>query len=658
MCGIVGYVGKRVDGQSVQELLLGGLKRLEYRGYDSAGISVIEDGRIESVRAVGNLGALQSKLDGQAASAARDTGAVAVATRPATTGIGHTRWATHGRVSEANAHPHYDSEDRLHVVVNGIVENYIALKERLAGEGGVFTSETDAEVIAHLIASHYDGDLADAVRAAYAELEGHYAFVAMSLDEPEVLVGARRECPLIVGRGEGEQFVASAVPAFLAHTRQVQFLDNDEIVVLRPDGVTITTPSGDELQRAVETVDWDEDTAEKGGHETFMLKEIHEQADAVAETIADRTAAGDGVDLREEGALDEALLADVRRVVVVACGTSYHAGLIGRYAIEEWARLPVEMDIASEFRYRNPVLGPGDLVVGISQSGETADTLAAMRMARERGAKVLAITNVMGSQATRDADGVLFTRAGLEIGVAATKTFLCQVAVMYLLGLRLAQLRGTLPPERATELVSELKRLPRCIAELTGEAGDLARAGVGDDGAGPAGGLDGTDAARAAAVGEQVAAVADAYWRSEFFLYIGRHIGLPVALEGALKLKEISYIATDAYAAGEMKHGPIALLDEQTPVVSVATDSPVLEKIASNMQEVRARGAHVIAIATAGNEQIAAHADSVIYVPAVDWMLQPILAVIPLQLLAYEIARRRGLNVDQPRNLAKTVTVE
>jgi glutamine---fructose-6-phosphate transaminase (isomerizing) len=631
MCGIVGYVG----GRPARELLLGGLTRLEYRGYDSAGISTIEDGRIESVRAVGNLGALRLKLEGEAADA-HVGGAVAVAARPATTGIGHTRWATHGRVSEENAHPHYDSQDRVHVVVNGIVENYIALKERLAAQGCVFTSETDAETIAHLIASHYDGDLPDAVRAAYAELQGHYAFVAMSLDEPEVLVGARRECPLIVGRGEGEQFVASAVPAFLAQTRRVQWLDNDEIVVLRPEGVTITTPAGEELERAVETVDWDEDTAEKGGYETFMLKEIHEQADAVADTISDRTAAGDGVDLDEQGALDEALLADVRRIVVVACGTSYHAGLIGRYAIEEWARLPVEMDIASEFRYRNPVLGPGDLVIGISQSGETADTLAAMRMAREGGAKVLAITNVMGSQATRDADGVLFTRAGLEIGVAATKTFLCQVAVMYLLGLRFAQLRGTLPPERVTELVSELKRLPHCIAELTGEA----RAADGEG------------------VEAQVRAVADAHWRSEFFLYIGRHVGLPVALEGALKLKEISYIATDAYAAGEMKHGPIALLDEQTPVVSVATDSPVLEKIASNMQEVRARGAHVIAIATAGNKQIAQHADSVIYVPAVDWMLQPILAVIPLQLLAYEIARRRGLNVDQPRNLAKTVTVE
>jgi glucosamine--fructose-6-phosphate aminotransferase (isomerizing) len=620
-------VGRREREQSVQELLFAGLRRLEYRGYDSAGISIIVDDRINAVRAVGNLSALRAKLDLQAGAQA-SAGAVALAERPATTGIGHTRWATHGRVSEENAHPHFDSADRVHVVVNGIVENYLALKERLAANGGVFTSETDAEVIAHLIAEHYDGDLADAVRGAYAELEGHYAFVAMSLDEPDLLVAARKECPLIVGRGEGEQFIASAVSAFLAQTRRVQYVENGEVVVLRPDGVTITTATGEPIERAEQTVDWDDETAEKGGFETFMLKEIHEQADAVAEAISDRTARGTGVDLDEEGALAETILADVKRIVIVACGTSYHAGLVGRYAIEEWARLPVEMDVASEYRYRNPVVGPGDLVVGISQSGETADTLAAMRLARERGATVLAVTNVMGSQATRDADGVLFTRAGLEIGVAATKTFLCQVAVIYLLGLRLAELRGTLEPERLSELVSEMKRLPRCIDEV----------------------LDGA--------AEQVRAIADAYWQSEFFLYIGRHVGLPVALEGALKLKEISYIATDAYAAGEMKHGPIALLDDSTPVVCVATDSPVLEKVASNMQEVRARGARVIAVTTEGNQRIAEQADSVITLPAVDWMLQPILAVIPLQLLAYEIARRRGLNVDQPRNLAKTVTVE
>ena len=618
MCGIVGYVGKR----PARELLLAGLQKLEYRGYDSAGISLIAGDRIEAVRSVGNLSALQAKLDH-----GEHSGAVAVAERVATTGIGHTRWATHGRVSEENAHPHYDPEDRLHVVVNGIVENYMALKERLAGEGNLFTSETDAEVIAHLVAAHYEGDLTLAVRKAFAELEGHFAFVAMSVEQPDTLVGVRKECPLVVGRGEGEQFIASAVPAFLAQTRSVQYLDNGELAVLRPDGVTILTLAGEEVSREVEQVDWDEETAEKGGYETFMLKEIHEQADAVAETIADRVARGDGVDLDEPGALDEAILADVKRVVVVACGTSYHAGLVGRYAIEEWARLPVEMDIASEYRYRNPVVGPGDLVIGISQSGETADTLAAMRKAREAGATVLAITNVMGSQATRDADGVLFTRAGLEIGVAATKTFVCQVAVIYLLGLRLAELRGTLSPERLTELVSEIKRLPHCIDQVI------------------------------ANVDEQIEQVAEAHAQKEFFLYLGRHVGLPVALEGALKLKEISYIATDAYAAGEMKHGPIALLDESTPVVCVATDSPVLEKIVSNMQEVRARGAHVIALTTEGNAW-KVKSTCAIPVPAIDWMLQPVLAVIPLQMLAYRIARLRGLNVDQPRNLAKTVTVE
>jgi glucosamine--fructose-6-phosphate aminotransferase (isomerizing) len=640
VCGIVGYVGRRAGGPSVQQLLLAGLQKLEYRGYDSAGISVIADDRIDAVRAVGNLRALESKLRDSAAAAETAGGSVALLTRPPTTGIAHTRWATHGRVCEENAHPHYDSEDRVHVVVNGIVENYMPLRERLLAQGSTFTSETDAEVIAHLIAHHHTDDLPDAVRAAYAELDGHFAFVAMSLDEPETLVGARRECPLVVGRGEGEQFVASAVPAFLAQTRTVQYIENGEIVVLEPAGVTITTPDGVPVQRGTETVDWDEETAEKGGYETFMLKEIHEQADAVAETIADRTARGDGVDLDEQGALDEAILADVKRIVIVACGTSYHAGLIGRYAIEEWARLPVEMDVASEYRYRNPVVGPGDLVIGISQSGETADTLAAMRLARERGATVLAITNVMGSQATRDADGVLFTRAGLEIGVAATKTFVCQVAVLYLLGLRLAELRGTLEPARVAELVGEIKRLPRCIAEVTGP----------DDGLG--------DPPTTPTVLAQVQQIAEQHWEKEFFLYIGRHVGLPVALEGALKLKEISYIATDAYAAGEMKHGPIALLDESTPVVCVATDSPVLEKVASNMQEVRARGAHVIALTSEGNQRILAHADTAVTVPPIDWMLQPILAVIPLQLLAYEIARRRGLDVDQPRNLAKTVTVE
>ncbi|HEU4976021.1 MAG TPA: glutamine--fructose-6-phosphate transaminase (isomerizing) [Baekduia sp.] len=618
MCGIVGYVGKR----PAQEILLAGLQRLEYRGYDSAGISVIADGEIDSVRAVGNLANLVEAVERR-----DDAGTVAVATRAATTGIGHTRWATHGRVNEENAHPHFDTDNRVHVVVNGIVENYLELKHRLTDMGAVFTSETDAEVIAHLVSHHLAaGSLIEAVRAAFAELEGHFAFVAMAVEDPDTLVGARKECPLIVGRGDGETFLGSAIPAFLQHTRRVQYIENDELVIVTAEGTTFLRPDGTEIDRDVVEIDWDEETAEKGGFETFMLKEIHEQADAVAETIADRTVRPDGVDLAEEASFDEALLQGVKRIVVVACGTSYHAGLIGRYAIEEWARLPVEMDIASEYRYRNPVVGEGDLVVGITQSGETADTLAAMRLARERGARVVAVTNVMGSQATRDADGVLFTRAGLEVGVAATKTFVCQVAVMYLLALRLGELRGTLDAEHRTRLVAELKRVPHEIDALL-EHLDL------DD-------------------------VAARHHTQDFFLYLGRHVGLPVALEGALKLKEISYIPTDAYAAGEMKHGPIALLDESTPVVCVATDSPILDKVVSNVQEVRARGAHVIAIASEGNIEIGEHAEEVVRVPALDWMLQPLLAVVPLQVLAYKIARLRGLNVDQPRNLAKTVTVE
>jgi glutamine---fructose-6-phosphate transaminase (isomerizing) len=624
MCGIVGYVGPR----KARPLLLAGLEKLEYRGYDSAGISVLKEDRIDAVRAVGNLSALRGAIE---ACGGREggRGGVALAERPQPgTGIGHTRWATHGRVTEENAHPHFDNTDRVHIVVNGIVENYIALKRRLVAEGAQFTSETDAEVIAHLVAHYNEGDLVEAVCRAYADLRGHYAFVAMTADEPGVLVGARKECPLIIGRGDGEQFIASAIPAFLRHTRHVQYIENDEIVVLRPDDVEFFTADGDALTREIVEIDWDADTAEKQGFETFMLKEIHEQADAVAETIGERAARGVGIDLGDLGPIDDELLRTLRRIVIVACGTSYHAGLIGRYAIEEFSRVPVEVEIASEYRYRNPVVGPGDLVIGISQSGETADTLAAMRTARDRGANVLAITNIMGSQATRDADGVLYTRAGLEIGVAATKTFVSQVVAMYLLALRLAELRGTLEPDALKATISEVKRLPHRITEMFERDMDGVRA------------------------------VADRVSDAGFFLYLGRHVGLPVALEGALKLKEISYIATDAYAAGEMKHGPIALLDQSTPVVVVATDSPVLEKVISNIQEVKARGARVIAVATEGDEHIAEHADEVIAVPRTEWMLSSLLAVIPLQLLAYYIARRRGLNVDQPRNLAKTVTVE
>ena len=620
MCGIVGYVGQR----AVQDILLAGLEKLEYRGYDSAGISVLSDGQLESVRAVGNLSALRDAI------ASEVPGSVAVMEKPATTGLGHTRWATHGRVTQENAHPHYDMDNKVHVVVNGIVENYLVLRKELAAAGVEFSSDTDVEVIAHMIAREMRGGsgLVEAVRDTYKRLQGHYSFVAVSADEPDLVVGARKECPLVVGRGDGEQFIASGIPAFLHHTKRVQVVEEGDIVILTPEDVVFTDADGNVRDRKIDTVEWDAEAAEKGGYETFMLKEIYEQDDAVAETIVDRTVRDDGVDLYLGETITDDVLRSIKRIVVVACGTSYHAGLIGRYAIEEWARVPVEMDVASEYRYRNPVVGPGDLVIGITQSGESADTLAAMRLARERGATVLALTNIMGSQATRDADGVLFTRAGLEISVAATKTFVAQVAAMYLLALRLAELRDTLPAERRAEIVRELKHMPHHIRTvLDADQGPIERA-------------------------------AERHHAADFFLYLGRHVGLAVCLEGALKLKEISYIATDAYAAGEMKHGPIALLDEATPVVVVATESPVYDKVVSNMQEVKARGAHVIAVATEGDEDITHHAEEVLRVPATDWMLQPLLAVIPLQLLAYHVARARGLNIDQPRNLAKTVTVE
>ena len=610
MCGIIGYVGAR----ECRDLLLQGLQRLEYRGYDSAGLSLVADGSIGSVHAVGNLQNLRDAV-------ARSNGHLR-----GSTGIGHTRWATHGRVTEANAHPLRDTSERFHIVLNGIVENWTELRERLGAEGAEFSSETDAEVVAHLIASHFKGDLVEAVRLAYNELRGHYAFVAMAADDPDVLVGARKECPLVVGLGDGESFIASAIPAFMSETRSVQLVHDGEIVAVTPAGSRFISPDGAAIERDVDTVEWNQEEAEKGGYETFTLKEIHDQAEAVAETLAGRL--GDsGVELEDIGLPDE-YLTSIRRVVIVAAGTSYHAGLVGRYAIEWWSRVPVEMDIASEFRYRNPVLDEHDLVIGISQSGETADTLAAMRLARERGAKVLAITNIQGSQATRDSDGVLFTRAGLEIGVAASKTFVAQVAAMYLFALKLAQLRGKLDQGVVDRLVRELRGMPHAVA------------------------------ATVEGVEDQVKAIAEHWKDAGFFLYLGRHVGLPICLEGALKLKELSYIPTDAYAAGEMKHGPISLLDERTPVVCVATDSPVLDKVLSNIAEVRARGAHVIAVATEGTGQVAEHAEEVVEVPRTDWLLQPMLAVIPLQLLAYYIARARGLNIDQPRNLAKTVTVE
>ena len=619
MCGIVGYVGKR----PCRDLLMAGLEKLEYRGYDSAGISLLEDGRIDSVRAVGNLANLRAAIGLNGA----EDGVAVAATPPATIGLAHTRWATHGRVSEENAHPHGDCQGRVQIVLNGIVENHTELRRELEAEGHRFSSETDAEIVAHLIERHDQGDLTEAVRAAFDDLRGHYAFAAMHADHPDTLVAARQECPLVVGLGDGETFVASAIPAFLTQTRRVLLIENGEVVTIDSSGATVTGAEGNPVSRQVEEIDWDQDAAEKGGYETFMLKEIHEQADAVAETITDRLSEADQVDLSELE-LSADFVAGMRRIVIVACGTSYHAGLVGRYAIEQWARIPVEMDVASEYRYRDPVVGPDDLVIGITQSGETADTLAAMRLARQRGAKVMAVTNIMGSQATRDADTVLFTRAGLEIGVAATKTFTAQVAAMYLLGLWLAGSRGTLPAERIAALISELKGMPSMIARTIDS------------------------------VEEGVREIAMAEHEGRFFLYLGRNIGLPVCLEGALKMKEISYIPSDAYAAGEMKHGPIALLDQSTPVVCVATESPILDKVLSNMAEVSVRGADVIAVATEGSDRVAEVADQILYVPSTDWILQPILAILPLQLLAYHVARLKGLNVDQPRNLAKTVTVE
>ncbi len=625
MCGIVGYVGKR----PCRDLLIAGLEKLEYRGYDSAGISLLsDDGEVNTVRAVGNLANLREAVGLEAAvPVSGEHGALAVAAPPATIGLGHTRWATHGRVTEENAHPHGDCDGNVHIVLNGIVENHAELRRELTADGHAFTSETDAEIVAHLIEKHYAGDLTEAVRLAFAQLRGHYAFVAMHADHQDTLVAARQECPLIVGLGEGESFVGSAIPAFLAETRTVLGLKNGEIVTIDGDGARIMEVDGTPVEREVDEVSWDEETAEKGGYPTFMLKEIYEQPDAVAETITDRLPDLDRVDLSELD-LDPDFIRGMRRIVIVACGTSYHAGLVGRYAISHWARVRVEMDVASEFRYSDPVLDERDLVIGITQSGETADTLAAMRLARERGAKVLALTNVMGSQATRDADAVLFTRSGLEVSVAATKTFTAQVAAMYLLGLWIAQEREALPQERLTELIAEMKALPHAIQETLVNTAD------------------------------QVKAIARAEHKGRFFLYLGRNIGLPVCLEGALKMKEISYIPSDAYAAGEMKHGPIALLDESTPVVCIATEGPVLDKMLSNMEEVRARDADVIAIATEGDDRVAEVADLTIKVARTDWILQPIVAVLPLQMLAYHVARMLDLNVDQPRNLAKTVTVE
>jgi glucosamine--fructose-6-phosphate aminotransferase (isomerizing) len=609
MCGIIGYVGSR----PAKPLLLQGLKRLEYRGYDSAGIALLEAEGLDYVRAVGPLDNLRA--------ATGSNGSVS------TTGLGHTRWATHGGVTNENAHPLTACDERrMAIVLNGIVENYRELKDELVASGHTFTSETDAEVIVHLLEDAYDGDLTAAVRAVYGRLEGHFTFVFIHRDHPNELVGVRNQTPMVVGLGEGENFLASNLAAFLAETRHVMFPDDGEIVTIRPNGIEIIEAAGGAVvSHDVVDIDWDDDAAERSGYETFMLKEIFEQPEGVAETIGDRVRHGQLV--LEGLGMDEDELRALRRIVVVGCGTAYHAGVVGRYAIEEWARVPVEPDVASEWIYRNPVLDPGTLVIGISQSGETRDTIQAMKLAREKGARTVAITNMMGSQITREVDSVLFTRTGLEVGVAASKTFTAQIALLFLIGLKLAQTRETLPKQEIEFILDEVYDLPNKMQRF----------------------LDGD---------HPIEEIAQRFHDRPFFLYLGRHIGLPVALEGALKLKEISYIPTDAYSAGEMKHGPIALLEEGTPVVVVATRIHVYDKIVSNIQETRARGAHVIAVATDGNEDIQHHADDVIYVPKSPAFIQAALAILPLQLLAYRIARLRGLNVDQPRNLAKTVTVE
>ena len=590
MCGIIGYVGQR----QAQELLIAGLERLEFRGYDSAGIALLERNGLEYVRAVGELNNLKAAVS---------------ASSPATTGVGHTRWATHGGVTEDNAHPLTGCDDsKLAIVLNGIVENYRDLKAELESSGHAFTSETDAEVVAHLLETMYDGDLLEAVRRVYQRLEGHFTFVAVHADDPETLVAVRYQTPLVVGIGETESFFASNVAAFLSETRRVAYPDHGVVVEITPGAYrAVRADDGELVELELHDIDWDDEVAQREGHETFMEKEIYEQPDGIRETIGDRVRHGvlvqDGLGLSEQD------MRELRRIVIVACGTAYHAGVVGRYVIEEWARVPVEPDVASEWIYRNPVLDEDTLVIGISQSGETRDTIQAMQLARERGARTVAITNQMGSQITREVDSVLLTRTGLEVGVAASKTFSAQVSLMYLIGLELARQRQTLPADEIDFILDQVWALPSKMEQF----------------------LEGH---------HPIDDIAERFYQSPFFLYLGRHIGLPVALEGALKLKEISYIPTEAYSAGEMKHGPIALLEKGTPVVVVATrQNIVYDKVVSNIEECRARGAHVIAIATEGNEDIQHHADDVIYVPKSPAFLQAVLATLPLQLLAYKIAR-------------------
>jgi len=555
--------------------------------------------------------------------------AVGDQSRPAHFGIGHTRWATHGKPEEHNAHPFRSPDGKITAVVNGIIENYVELRAQLEAKGYVFTSETDVEVVPFLIDEAYEGDLLAAVKAAHAQLEGHFAIVVMHTEYPDTMVGIRRQCPLVIGVGDGETYIASAIAAFLKWTKTVQMIEDDELVVVTPAGTRFISLETGELTREAMQIDWDEDAAEKGGYETFMLKEINEQPDALENTLGERMRKNAPADLAETGLTPEDAK-KFRHIVILGCGTSYHAGLVGRYMMESWAGVHAEVDLASEWRHRDFPLGEDTLVIGVTQSGETADTLAAMEKARVCGARVLAVTNVLGSQATRVADGTLYTRAGLEIGVAATKTHVAQVMAFAVLAMWFAEQRESMDAVEHQIVRDELQRVPGLMRVMLESESWHA----------------------------SIREVAERFSEHEFFMFLGRHVGLPVSLEAALKLKEISYIPSDAYAAGEMKHGPIALLDEDTPTVVIATDSHVYDKVISNIQEVRARGAAVIAVATEGNEEIRQHADHVIYIPRTRNELMPLLGIVPLQLLSYHIATLRGLNVDQPRNLAKTVTVE
>ena len=616
MCGIVGYIGQK----KVSSVILEGLRRLEYRGYDSAGIAVIDGAEIKVVRSAGKLRELEETLR--------------LTALDGSFGIGHTRWATHGRPTEENAHPHRDCSGTMVVVHNGIIENYKELKRELQSQGHQFKTETDTEVIAHLVEEIRKKNPAlpfeEGVRQAVLRLSGSYAFAAVSSKDPRKIVAARNGPPLIVGLGQDEFFVASDVPAILHHTRDVLFLDDHEMAVVTETGVKLSDERGHAIDRPVQRITWDPIMAEKAGFKHFMLKEIYEQPRAIRDTLLGRVSQETGKIFLDEMEITEEEFRRCKKLHIVACGTSWHAALVGKFLIERVARLPVEVDIASEFRYRNPILDPDHLVMVISQSGETADTIAAQREARARGLKTIAICNVVGSMATREAQGVIYTHAGPEIGVASTKAFTAQIAALQLFALYVAQVRGSLTPEQSKDLVRDLLHLPNLIEQV------LAK-----------------DA--------EVEEIAKEHFRASDFLYLGRGINYPIALEGALKLKEISYLHAEGYPAGEMKHGPIALIDEQLPVVALLPQGRVYDKMLSNLQEVKARGGRVIAVVSGGDasvKQVLEEGDEVIDVPVCDELFSPLLMVLPLQLLAYHVAVRAGRDVDQPRNLAKSVTVE